>query len=51
MERVKRGEAHVAVGTRSAVFAPFENVGMIIMDEEQEHTYKSEVRHAITREM
>ncbi len=41
-KRVKRGEAHVAVGTRSAVFAPFENVGMIIMDEEQEHTYKSE---------
>lgn len=41
-KRVKRGEAHVAVGTRSAVFAPFENVGMIIMDEEQEHSYKSE---------
>lgn len=41
-KRVKRGEAHVAVGTRSAVFAPFENIGMIIMDEEQEHTYKSE---------
>lgn len=41
-KRVKRGKAHVAVGTRSAVFAPFENVGMIIMDEEQEHTYKSE---------
>lgn len=41
-KRVKRGKAHVAVGTRSAVFAPFENIGMIIMDEEQEHTYKSE---------
>lgn len=41
-KRVKRGEAHVAVGTRSAVFAPFENIGMIIIDEEQEHTYKSE---------
>lgn len=29
-------------GTRCAVFAPFENLGLIIMDEEQEHTYKSE---------
>ena len=31
-----------ALGTRSAVFAPFENLGLIIMDEEQEYTYKSE---------
>ena len=40
--RVKAGDALVAIGTRSAVFAPFENLGLIIMDEEQEHTYKSE---------
>lgn len=42
-KRVKRGEAMIAVGTRSAVFAPFDDVGLIIMDEEQEHTYKSEM--------
>ena len=42
-KRVKRGQAQIAVGTRSAVFAPFEHIGLIIMDEEQEHTYKSEM--------
>ncbi|MFY9199086.1 MAG: primosomal protein N' [Acutalibacteraceae bacterium] len=41
-KRVKKGQANIVVGTRSAVFAPFENLGLIIMDEEQEHTYKSE---------
>ncbi len=41
-KRVKNGEAKIAIGTRSAVFAPFDNLGLIIMDEEQEHTYKSE---------
>ena len=41
-KRVKNGMAKIAIGTRSAVFAPFENLGLIIMDEEQEHTYKSE---------
>ena len=41
-KRVKKGLAKIAVGTRSAVFAPFENLGLIIMDEEQEHTYKAE---------
>lgn len=41
-KRVQRGLAKIAVGTRSAVFAPFNNPGLIIMDEEQEHTYKSE---------
>lgn len=41
-KRVKRGEAKIAIGTRSAVFAPFSNLGLVIMDEEQEHTYKSE---------
>ena len=40
--RVKRGLAQIVVGTRSAVFAPFENIGLIVIDEEQEHTYKSE---------
>ena len=40
--RVRNGEARVVVGTRSAVFAPLENVGLIIVDEEQENTYKQE---------
>lgn len=42
-KRVKNGKAKIAIGTRSAVFAPFENLGLIVMDEEQEHTYKSEM--------
>lgn len=42
-KRIKRGEAQVAVGTRSAVFAPFDEIGLVIIDEEQEHTYKSEM--------
>ena len=41
-KRVKQGEAKVVVGTRSAVFAPCEAPGLIILDEEQEHSYKSE---------
>lgn len=41
-KRVKNGSASIVIGTRSAVFAPFENIGLIIIDEEQEHTYKSE---------
>lgn len=41
-KRVKNGQALIAVGTRSAIFAPFENLGLVIMDEEQEYTYKSE---------
>lgn len=40
--RIREGRARVVVGTRSAVFAPVENVGLFILDEEQEHTYKSE---------
>ncbi|MDD6175452.1 MAG: primosomal protein N' [Firmicutes bacterium] len=40
--RVFRGEAKIAIGTRSAVFAPFRSVGLIVMDEEQEQSYKSE---------
>lgn len=41
-KRVKSGEADLVVGTRSAVFAPCENLGILILDEEQEHSYKSE---------
>ena len=41
-KRVKNGEVKIVIGTRSAVFAPLENIGLIIIDEEQEHTYKSE---------
>ena len=40
--RVRRGDARVVVGTRSAVFAPLENLGLIIVDEEQESAYKQE---------
>ena len=42
--RISEGKAKVAVGARSAIFAPFSNLGMIIIDEEHEHTYKSEIR-------
>ncbi len=41
-KRVKNGDAKIIIGTRSAVFAPADNIGLIIVDEEQEHTYKSE---------
>ena len=41
-KRIRRGEASIVVGTRSAVFAPIERLGLIVIDEEQEHTYKSE---------
>lgn len=41
-KRIKRGLAKIAVGTRSAVFAPFENIGLIIVDEEGERSYKSD---------
>jgi len=41
-KRVQSGEARLVVGTRSAVFAPCSNLGLIILDEEQEHSYKSE---------
>lgn len=40
--RIKQGKVHVCIGTRSAIFAPFDNLGMIVIDEEQEHTYKSD---------
>ena len=41
-KRIRSGEARVVVGTRSAVFAPCVNLGLMILDEEQEHSYKSE---------
>lgn len=41
-ERAKRGEIDVIIGPRSALFTPFQNIGIIIMDEEHEGTYKSE---------
>ena len=41
-KRIKEGKAKVVVGTRSAVFAPCQNLGLVIMDEEQEHSYQSE---------
>ena len=40
--RIKRGEVDLVIGTRSAIFAPLDNIGMIVIDEEHEHTYKSE---------
>ena len=42
-KRMKEGKAKIALGTRSAVFAPAQKLGIIIIDEEQEHTYKSEM--------
>lgn len=41
-KRIKRGEAHIVIGTRSAVFAPLNNIGLIIIDEEGERSYKSD---------
>lgn len=41
--RIKHGDVDICIGTRSAVFAPFSNIGMIVIDEEQEHTYKSDM--------
>ena len=40
--RMQEGLVNVCIGTRSAIFAPFERLGMVVIDEEQEHTYKSE---------
>ena len=41
--KIKEGKADVIIGTRSAVFAPVRELGLIIIDEEQEHTYKSDM--------
>ncbi len=48
--KIKNGEVKVVVGARSAIFAPFKNIGIIILDEEHENSYKSETSpryHAI----
>lgn len=48
--KIKNGEVKVVVGARSAIFAPFRNIGIIILDEEHENSYKSETSpryHAI----
>ena len=41
-KKILDGSANIVIGTRSAVFAPLKNLGMIVIDEEQEHTYKSD---------
>lgn len=41
--KIRSGKVNVVIGTRSAVFAPVKNLGLIVIDEEQEHTYKSEM--------
>ena len=41
-KKIRSGQVSIAVGTRSAIFAPFSHLGLIVIDEEQEHTYKSE---------
>ncbi len=41
-KRINEGEVDIVVGARSAVFSPFKNIGLIIVDEEHENTYKSE---------
>ncbi len=41
-KRIRSGQARIVIGTRSAVFAPLKNIGIIIMDEEGERTYKSD---------
>lgn len=40
--RIRAGEVNLVIGTRSAIFAPLKNLGMIVIDEEQEYTYKSD---------
>ena len=41
-KRIRRGEVRVVLGTRSAIFAPLKNLGLVILDEEQESSYQSE---------
>jgi primosomal protein N' (replication factor Y) len=50
--KIKAGIVKIAIGARSAVFAPFKALGLVIIDEEHEHTYKSEIRPKyLTREV
>jgi len=44
--KIQTGEANILIGVRSAVFAPFKNLGLVIIDEEQENSYKQEERPA-----
>ena len=46
--KIERKEARVVVGARSAIFAPFENLGIIIIDEEHENSYKQEENPALS---
>ena len=41
-QMIQDGGADIVVGTRSAIFSPLENIGLVIIDEEEEHTYRSE---------
>lgn len=41
-KRIRQGDVNIVIGARSAVFAPLENIGMIVVDEEHESTYKSD---------
>ena len=54
-QMIQDGGADIVVGTRSAIFSPLENIGLVIIDEEQEHTYRSESAprysaHAVARQ-
>lgn len=42
-QKIRSGEIRIVIGTRSAVFAPVENIGLMILDEEHETTYKSDM--------
>lgn len=42
-ERIRKGEAEIVIGARMAVFAPLQNLGLIVMDEEHEATYKADM--------
>ena len=43
-QQISRGDAHIVVGARSAIFAPLTNIGLIVLDEEHESTYKSSLK-------
>ena len=41
-QKIKKGEIQIVIGARSAIFAPIENIGIIIIDEEHDTSYKSD---------
>ena len=49
-QMIQDGGADIVVGTRSAIFSPLENIGLVIIDEEQEHTYRSDSAHEVARQ-